>query len=122
MAQVTVSEACKLVNLSRSYFYKTYIHTGKVSVTRTAQGKPQIDTAELLRVFGEIGQNSGKTQDNNILTHEQDALKIQALQAEIEHLKARLHDKDERIADLKQTMQLLENTKTNKKSWFKFWG
>lgn len=120
MAQVTVTEACELVGLSRSYFYKKYIHTGRVSVTRTADGKPQIDTSELLRVFGEIGKDKNSTPEDNTPTRHEDALKIQALQLEVDHLKARLQDKDDRIADLKKSVELLEYKK--EKKWFKFWG
>lgn len=120
MAQVTVTEACELVGLSRSYFYKKYIHTGKVSVTRTLEGKPQIDTSELLRVFGEIGKDKESTPADDTPTRHEDALKIQALQLEVDHLKARLQDKDDRISDLKKSIELLEYKK--EKKWFKIWG
>ena len=114
MSQVSVSEAARLVKLSRSHFYKTYIHTGRISVGRDFLGKPQIDTSELLRVFGKIGEDS----DGYISTQEEitvGSMKIQALEQEIAHLKARLQDKDERIDDLKKAMALIEYQKPKKR-------
>lgn len=119
MAEVSISEAARLVKLSRSHFYKTYIHTGRISVGRDFLGKPQIDTSELFRVFGKIGEDSdehteesGKQQPENT--------RIQMLEQEIAHLKARLQDKDERIDDLKQAMALIEHQKPLKKRFW-FW-
>jgi peptidoglycan hydrolase CwlO-like protein len=119
MAEVSISEAARLVKLSRSHFYKTYINTGRISVGRNFLGKPQVDTSELLRVFGKIGDDT----DGYISTHEErtiESIKIQALQQEIEHLKSRLEDKDERINDLKQAMALIEHQKSTKKRFW-FW-
>jgi len=119
MAEVSISEAARLVKLSRSHFYKTYIHTGRISVGRNFLGKPQIDTSELLRVFGKIGDETDSAHEVEREETTIESLKIQVLQQEIEHLKARLEDKDERINDLKQAMALIEHQKpTKKRFWF----
>lgn len=54
MTQVSISKAARLAGCTRSNLYKTYIHAGKLTVTKDHQGKPQVDTAELLRVFGSL--------------------------------------------------------------------
>jgi len=55
MALVSFSEAARLVNKSRSALYTTYINTGKLSVKKnSATDMPEVDTSELIRVFGEI--------------------------------------------------------------------
>lgn len=119
MAEVSISEAARLVKLSRSHFYKTYINTGRISVGRDFLGKPQIDTSELLRVFGKIGEDIvGFISTQEEITVE--SMKIQVLEKEIQHLKERLYEKDERINDLKQAMALIEHKKTGK-AWYQFW-
>lgn len=51
MANLTVSEAAKLVNKNRSTIQR-YIQSGKLSAAKDANGVFVIDTAELVRVFG----------------------------------------------------------------------
>lgn len=114
MAEVSISEAARLVKLSRSHFYKTYIHTGRISVGRDFLGKPQIDTSELLRVFGKIGEDSFD-QTKEVEPTQLENTKIQMLEQEINHLKSRLQDKEERINDLKQAMALIQHQKPKKR-------
>ncbi len=54
MAKVTITEAAKLAGVSRVTMYRKYIKTGSISVEKDRDGKPQIDTSELIRVVGEI--------------------------------------------------------------------
>lgn len=55
MALVSISEAARLVKKDRSTLYRGYIRNGKLSVAYdSATGVPQIDTSELIRVFGSI--------------------------------------------------------------------
>lgn len=61
MAKVSVSEAARLAGISRTNFYKNYVKSGKITVDQDHAGKPQVDTAEILRVFGELK----KTQDDS---------------------------------------------------------
>ena len=54
MALVSISEAARLAGCTRSNLYKTYIQSGKLTVTHDHRNKPKIDTSELLRVFGSL--------------------------------------------------------------------
>lgn len=54
MALVSISEAIKLSGVSRGTFYRKYLNEGLISTTQNPTGKKQIDTAELLRVFGKL--------------------------------------------------------------------
>ena len=54
MPYVTLLEAAKLAGISRSYFHRKYVKQGIVSVSTDRNGKKQIDTAELIRVFGKL--------------------------------------------------------------------
>ena len=54
MAKVSITEAIKLSGVSRSSFYGKYLKQGKISVTNGVDGKKEVDTSELLRVFGEL--------------------------------------------------------------------
>ena len=58
MAQVSISEAARLAGCTRANLYKSYINQGKLSVTHDHMGKPSVDTAELLRVFGSLQGDS----------------------------------------------------------------
>lgn len=60
MAKVSISEAIKLSGVSRSSFYGKYIKQGLISISVDHNGKKQVDTSELVRVFGEL-----KEQQNN---------------------------------------------------------
>ena len=53
MASINLSQAAKLVAKSRTTLWK-YIKSGKLSVNRDSNGKPFVDTSELIRVFGEL--------------------------------------------------------------------
>lgn len=60
MALVTITKAIELSPVSRTQFYKSYVNTGKITVSTNERGKKKIDTAELLRVFGKL-ENTDKT-------------------------------------------------------------
>lgn len=71
MAQVSITQAAKLVGKARSYLYTGYIKTGKLTVGTDDEGKKCIDTEELIRVFGRLkGQdvedaNNGSIEDRS---------------------------------------------------------
>lgn len=54
MAHLTITEAIKKSPIGKTYFYKEYIKTGKITVSVDNSGKKYIDSSELLRVFGEL--------------------------------------------------------------------
>lgn len=55
MAVHTVTEAAKLAGVTRRTIYR-YIKQGKLSTVVTGSGATQIETSELLRVFGSLSQ------------------------------------------------------------------
>ncbi|MCE2706888.1 MAG: hypothetical protein LW807_07415 [Proteobacteria bacterium] len=59
MSKVSITEASKLVNISRATMYNKYIKTGNISV-ESVDGVKQIDTSELMRVFGSIQKLDSK--------------------------------------------------------------
>lgn len=61
MAQVTVRQAAELAGISRQAMYRC-IASGRVSATIDHDGEKQVDTSELLRVFGRL-QTPGQTDD-----------------------------------------------------------
>lgn len=139
MAKVSISEAARLVNVSRSHMYKKYINQGHVSITTNHQGKPEVDIAELLRVFGAVHQSSvleeTGTQEintyNKKLTTENQHLKeqLQAAQIRLELMQAQLTQADEQanwykrqIEDLVGTVKLLEHKpEPPPRRWWQWW-
>lgn len=59
MAIHNVTDSALLVKKSRKTIQR-YIANGKLTVTRDRLGNPQIDTTELIRVFGKLSQVSQK--------------------------------------------------------------
>ena len=137
MAKVSISEAARLVNVSRPTLYKM-LNTGKltyISVVKHGKQVKTIDTSELLRVFGSLdGVNSDtgadvkfddkvtavNTDDLQVLQHQ-----IALLQTENEGLKGAVNARDEHISSLRQAMLLLEHKQEPSVSsgspWWKFW-
>lgn len=90
MATVNIKDAAKLAGISRAHFYNHYINTGKISVIKNEQGKREIDTAELLRVFGKLAADSQTIQDESQPIHDLTAetrAVHNELQREIQHLR-----------------------------------
>jgi excisionase family DNA binding protein len=115
MALVTVSEAAKLVSRDRKTLYRL-IKEGKLSATVRDSGSRQVETSELLRVFGEMRQSEvsrdsretvsmsqHETPDETVAT----GLRLAVLEAELRHAKELLAAKDDQIADLRQLVRLL---------------
>ena len=53
MAQVNVTEAARLVGKNRKTLYKM-MDKGTVAYTQSATGMRQLETSELIRVFGSL--------------------------------------------------------------------
>jgi len=138
MAGVSISEAARLVKVSRPTLYKM-IKSGKLSYTSIVkQGKDVkvIDLSELMRVFGALpgtadGVNdvvktdSDNTPVNSLGLHDLQH-KIALLEIENDSLKGAVKARDEHIDSLRQAMQLIEHKKESssqiKSIWWKFWG
>lgn len=140
MARVSISEAARLVSVSRPTIYKLLKSGGLsyTSVVKHGKSVKTIDTAELIRVFGAIDVVSvGKSDivkfDDMPTSVNSDFLQslqhqLTLLQAENAGLKDAVNARDEHISSLRQAMQLLEHKQIASdpqsvpaKSWWQFW-
>ncbi|EKJ7133833.1 TPA: helix-turn-helix domain-containing protein [Klebsiella pneumoniae] len=137
MARVSISEAARLVKVSRPTIYKM-INSGKLSynsVVTHGKNTKVVDTSELIRVFGSL-YGGGDTVKNdvkgdadatgvNILGLHDLQHKIALLEAENDGLKGAVKARDEHIDSLRQAMQLLEHkhepSPQAHSPWWKFW-
>lgn len=118
--KLTITDAAKTVGLSRSHFHMTYVKPGKITVERDDQGKPWVDTSELLRVFGKLqGTNIENTHEvfggehqKTLTEHNENA----TLQAEVRLLREQLLEAKNRetwlqaqVEKLTDTVRLLEH-------------
>lgn len=115
MSKVSITEASKLVKISRATMYKKYINTGIISV-EVVNGVKQIDVSELIRVFGVIHEvDSGVDTLNTSLDSEIDTSKDKIIAI----LEAQLSEARERekwlMLQLEKTTHLLENKQTTEK-------
>lgn len=140
MARLSISEAARLVSVSRPTIYKL-LKSGELSYTSVVKhGKSikTIDTAELIRVFGAIevvsvGKSDTVKFDDISTSVNSDFLQslqhqLMLLQAENSGLKDAVNARDEHISSLRQAMQLLEHKQSASdpqsvpaKSWWQFW-
>jgi hypothetical protein len=141
MAKVSISQAAKLAGISRTSLYKTYLNKGVVSISKDSSGKKCIDTAELLRVFGELQGdtvNSNPTQGfeqkltPETVTQNDLLIEVGQLRFERSNLKEQLSTAREReewykhqIDTLTSTLKLLEHkpapTKPARRWWQFMW-
>ena len=133
MARVSISEAARLVKVSRPTIYKM-INSGKLSYTSVVKhGKSikVIDTSELIRVFGsldgvidDVKSDAESTGVNSVGLHDLQH-RIALLEAENDGLKGAVKARDEHIDSLRQAMQLLEHkhepSSPPHSPWWKFW-
>jgi len=139
MAKVSISEAARLAGISRPTIYKL-MNSGKLnftSVVKAGKTVKNIDTSELIRVFGTIGNLNAATDftvnpeqeitqvnspDLQHLQHE-----IELLQKENEGLKEAVASRDEHISSLRQAMLLIEHKQDMQHplpppaKWWQFW-
>ena len=133
MARVSISEAARLVKVSRPTIYKM-INSGKLSYTSVVKhGKSikVIDTSGLIRVFGsldgvidDVKSDAESTGINSVGLHDLQH-RIALLEAENDGLKGAVKARDEHIDSLRQAMQLLEHkhepSSPPHSPWWKFW-
>ena len=127
MSIVTINEAANLVGKSIKTIYR-HIESGKLSCVIDDNGRKVVDIAELVRVYGldlSLIENDNKVSmsdngngvENNIIHLEKEIELLKMLLVEKDKL---LNEKDQRNADLKQALMLLEDkTKIEqpKQSW-----
>ena len=115
MAQLSVAEAARLVARDRKTLYRM-VKEGRLSATVNNDGQRQIETSELVRVFGVL-ENPDDRRDGR----ETDAVpqretrpetdRIALLEAELRHARELLEVKDGQIQDLRQSIRLLDATR-----------
>lgn len=139
MAKVSISEAARLAGISRPTIYKL-MNSGQLnftSVVKAGKTVKSIDTSELIRVFGTIGNLSAATNFTGNLEQEitqvnsaglQDLQhKIELLQKENEGLKEAVASRNDHISSLRQAMLLLEHKQDTQQPsspptrWWQFW-
>ncbi|CDW87777.1 UNKNOWN [Stylonychia lemnae] len=113
MSKLSITAAAKAAGISRQTMYKKYINHGLISV-ETVNDIKQIDTSELLRVFGSL-----QPVDDDVLqpaTEPSTAIDSAAMAAKdelIAILKQQIEDNKERekwlMQQLEKTTHLLEN-------------
>jgi hypothetical protein len=134
MARVSISRAAQLAGISRTALYKTYIEKGVISVSKDSNDRKYIDTAEIIRVFGEIRvDNEGLQVDSpdnttEVSTQTEQDFEIKLLRTQLEESRRREQESREREAWYKQqidaltdTMKLLEGPKKTNHLWWQFW-
>ena len=87
MARLNLTEAAKAAKVSRSTLYR-HIKEGRISRTLNNNDEPEIDTSELMRVYGSLGQRYSTVEQP--LVHNETEDKTQELEHEIELLKLKL--------------------------------
>lgn len=114
MPEVNITQAAKLADMTRQNLHKNYIKKGILTVDRSNPKKPVIEMSELLRVFPNIKRDvKSDVKSSRQTTEEIDFVvvtlneKIRSLEAEVAMRERILHEKEERIADLKLTVALL---------------
>ena len=129
MPKLSISEAARQVPISRKTLYQRYINKGKISISKSDNGKPYIDLSELLRVFPSIqgeqvrvtGRVTVDTQQGNTLETAILEEKIKGFELVLQEKEKLLSVKDELIATQKQQLLLLgfdSAPKKKKRFWF----
>lgn len=127
MSQVGIVEAARLAGKDRKTIYRD-IKSGRLSATTGTGGVRQVDTAELIRVYGDlrplrpgvIGGANPPPETPDVTAELR--VDLAAARAELEQLRVRLVEKDDHIKDLRGTVRLLAAPKQpDNEPWWKFW-
>lgn len=111
MTQLTVRQAAEQVGVSRQTMFRK-IKDGSISATVNHNGQKQIDSAELLRVFGSLqtpGVAGATGRDRPRLSHGTEATGVSpAVQVELERLRLQLEFKAAELAMAQQRIDELK--------------
>lgn len=130
MAIVSISEAARLTGKSRKTIQR-YVADGRLSLSQHDAGNKGVDTSELIRVFGELshlppppahetvsrpvaGTNATDAQARLVAVEAENAI----LRAQLEAKDAQIEAKDANLADLRQSLRLLEYSPQKKQRWW----
>lgn len=113
---VNLTRAAVIARKSRQTIHKD-AKSGKLSVTRDRDGKPQVEISELARVYGDLYIDSADVSDSQEATPQINSefavvtARLAAAEQIIQMKDQLLEEKDLRIADLQHTVLLLSNIK-----------
>ena len=121
MALISISEAIKLSGVSRGTFYRKYLNEGLISTTQDVTGKKQIDTSELLRVFGKLDMDKNiqpDTLDNTDFIQSGQSYTTKERtepdhSVELELLKTKLVASEAQVKELQSDKEWLQSQVTN---------
>lgn len=124
MTRLTITEAIKQSPIGKTYFYKQYIDTGKITVSVDNSGKKYIDSSEVLRVFGElkgdqvVNVQKQFTVSDTVLPKPVDSELVRMLREQIEDLK---QDKDFYQSQIASMTNRLEAPSKRRSRISKWW-
>lgn len=120
---LSMREAARRWGVSRATLQR-HISAGKLSQSTDADGTKGIDPAEMVRVYGEPGRpQAGPVEPGEAAPAAavEQAAKMARLEAEVSGLRDLVVEKDRRIADLQNAVQLLGHDGHSKgRSWWPF--
>lgn len=115
MAWHSVSQAQKMTGKSRRTLYRD-MASGRMSWRNNASGHREVETSELIRVYGEL-TGSG-TEQRHIVAHADGTQKDDVMMAELRALR-------QEVADLKSMLLRLEHKEekppVSAAPWWRFW-
>ncbi|SEF14570.1 MULTISPECIES: DNA-binding protein [Pseudomonadota] len=123
MAIVSISEAARLAGRSRKTIQR-YVSDGRISLSQRDAGRSGIDTSELVRVFGELSHPAPALSHASVSQPDapnvpSDVVALLAtLQAENAVLKAQVEAQNANLADLRQSLRLLEHVPAKRRWWW----
>lgn len=122
MTMVNITEAARLSGISRNHFYKKYLNTGLISVTRDEAGKVAIDTSELMRVLTVLPSKrlKGAQCDSEISTKNDTSEAV--LLEKIKGLEALLQAKEDELEGHRNREKYLYHlieSKSKKRKWLR---
>ena len=109
MAVHTVTEAAKLAGVTRRTIYR-YIKQGKLSAVVTGSDATQIETSELLRVFGSLSQE--KEPQVSTRSHQEEPEYVTRLMAEMSQLREMIQGQQQLLLEDKLEVNRLREQMT----------
>lgn len=121
MALVSVAKAASLVKRDRRVLYRDYIATGRLTATKNGRGHIQLDTSELLRVFGAFeGETVSRDKPPHEETSSEARMELEKLRAENASLRDKIETQAANLADLRQALKMLEHKQPPRHRWWPF--
>lgn len=109
MAVHTVTEAAKLAGVTRRTIYR-YIKQGKLSTVVTGSNATQIETSELLRVFGSLSQKEAPQVSTG--SHQEEPEYVTRIMAEMSQIRGFLQGQQQLLLEDKLETQRLREQVT----------